>query len=73
VYAIPEAVIPEKTGILIEPGDSESLTRWILRLKADPDLRNRIAEDGSKFAIKNFDARIMASTYLESYRKCFDA
>lgn len=73
VYAIPEAVIPEKTGILIEPGDSESLTRWILRLKADPDLRNRLAEDGSRFAIKNFDARIMASTYLESYRKCFDA
>lgn len=73
VYAIPEAIIPEKTGVLIEPGDSESLTRSILRLKADPELRNRLAEEGSRFALENFDSRIMVSTYLEAYRKCFDS
>ncbi|MEQ1764146.1 MAG: glycosyltransferase family 4 protein [Pyrinomonadaceae bacterium] len=73
VYAIPEAIMPDKTGILIEPGDSTALAEAILRIKSDARLRERLSRDGSQFAIENFDGRIMASTYLEAYRKCFDS
>jgi glycosyltransferase involved in cell wall biosynthesis len=72
VYAIPEAIIPDQTGILIEAGDSDALARSILRLKDDPNLRERLATQGSCFALENFDGRIMAAAYLERYRQCFE-
>lgn len=72
VFAIPEAITNEKTGILIEAEDSVALAGAILRLRADPLLRTRLSENGSKFAIENFDGRIMASTYLDHYEKCFE-
>ena len=71
IFAIPEAITPEKTGILIEAGDSAALAAAILRLSEDPGLRQRLSTEGSRFAIENFDGRIMASTYLEHYEKCF--
>ncbi len=72
VYAIPEAIIPDETGILVSPGDSAGLADEILRLRNDEPLRRRLSHDGSIFAVKHFDGRIMARSYLESYRRCFD-
>ena len=71
IFAVPEAITSEKTGLLIEAGDSAALARAILKLNSDPSLRQRLARDGSRFAIESFDGRIMASTYLELYEKCF--
>ena len=72
VYAIPEAIISGETGLLVEPGDSSALANEILRLRHDPSLRKRLSRDGSRFAIEHFDGNIMANSYLESYKRCFD-
>jgi len=72
VYAIPEAIIPDQTGILIEAGDSIALATSIMKLKGDPNLRERLSLSGSRFALEHFDGRIMADRYLESYQQCFE-
>ena len=69
VYAIPEAVKHMTTGILIEAGDSKALADAILQLRSDPDLRTRLAEEGRKFVIANFDERDAAATAIAAYEE----
>lgn len=69
VNAIPEAVKNLETGVLIEAGDSGALADAILLLKADADLRRRLAENGRWLVLKNFDERVMTQTALECYER----
>lgn len=41
---IPELIVHEETGLLVEPRDSSGLARALARLAADPDLRKRLGE-----------------------------
>jgi glycosyltransferase involved in cell wall biosynthesis len=72
VYAIPEAVINRETGILVEAGDSEAITRAIGQLCDDPELRRSLATNGSSFVLANFDERDAAAKCVEAYRSCFN-
>lgn len=72
IYAIPEAIIPDETGILIEAGDSESLVKSILALKADPALRSRLAEKGSQHVLNCFTERTSALTAIAAYEASFE-
>jgi len=67
VYGIPEAIVNEETGLLVEPSDPESLAQAIIRLKTDANLKNRLAEAGRKLAITKFDERIAARQAVEAY------
>jgi glycosyltransferase involved in cell wall biosynthesis len=69
VYAIPEAIKHEETGLLIEAGDSEALAASILRLRDEAELREQIAQVGSAFVLEHFDERVAASTCIETYRR----
>lgn len=69
VYAIPEAVKHLETGILIEAGDSKALADAILQLRDDPALRERLAANGRKFVIENFDEREAARTAISAYQE----
>ena len=71
VYAIPEAIIPKKTGILIEPGSADQLSDAILHLKADPSLRSLLAKAGREHVIANFDERVASRTAIDTYAACF--
>lgn len=71
IFAIPEAVVHEKTGLLIEPGDSSALAESILRLKNDPELYASLAKTGSEFVLTNFDERVVAEKAIRSYINCF--
>lgn len=71
VYAIPEAVINEETGILVEPGDSREIALSIFRLRNDPEFAAAISEKGKEFVIQNFDERVAAASCLEAYQSCF--
>jgi glycosyltransferase involved in cell wall biosynthesis len=71
IFAIPEAVIDMKTGLLIEPGRGELLADAILRLKNDDELRGRLAADGREFVLKNFDERDAARKVIAAYKRCF--
>jgi len=68
VYGIPEAIIHEKTGFLVEPGDGDALAKYILRLYSDPDLRLRLANSGRSHAFANFDERVAARTAVQAYK-----
>jgi glycosyltransferase involved in cell wall biosynthesis len=69
VYAIPEAVKDNETGLLIEAGDAAALADAILRLKEDQALRRRLSETGRSFVIANFDERDAAATAIAEYEE----
>jgi glycosyltransferase involved in cell wall biosynthesis len=69
VFAIPEAVRHNETGLLIEAGDSEALANTILRLKEDADLRRSLADKGRKHVLDHFDESVSAETAIRSYEK----
>lgn len=67
VYAIPEAVRNEETGILIEAGDGDALSSAVLRLQHDEQLRHRLAAQGSEYVVKHFDEREAAAICIQAY------
>jgi len=71
VNGIPEAIHPEITGLLVEPGDSEGLSEAIERLVDDPPLAERLGKQGQQFVLSNFDDRESARVALEEYDACF--
>ena len=72
VNAIPEAVINEKTGLLIKPGNVEQLADAIKRLKNDSALRENISRIGKDFVMKNFDERVCARIVLDRYERALE-
>lgn len=64
---IPEIVKDKETGILIEPENSEELTKALIKLIADPKLREKYSLAAYDRVTKSFDARIMAKEYEKAY------
>jgi glycosyltransferase involved in cell wall biosynthesis len=69
VNAIPEAVKHLETGILIEAGDDKKLAESILLLKSDENLREKLAEQGQNWVLKNFDEREVAKIAMAAYKQ----
>ncbi len=64
--AIPEIVVDGSTGLLCEPGDSDSLTQCMVRLALDPGLRERMGLEARAMA-----ARFDAGTVLPDLCRAF--
>ena len=71
VNAIPEAVKHLKTGWLIEAGDVQNLTRAILELKNNGDLREKLSKNGREFVLEHFNEKVVASIAEKEYAKSF--
>ncbi len=71
VGSVPEIVIDNENGIIIDAGRSDQLKAAILRLYEDPDLARRIGDNG-KTRGRNFSADIMSQKYLEIYRSTLE-
>jgi glycosyltransferase involved in cell wall biosynthesis len=54
VGGVPELIIHGKTGWLFKAGDHTELSRLLLDILPDNDLRNRIASNANNYAIKHF-------------------
>jgi len=52
VGGVPEVVIHEKTGILVEPGDHEGLAKGIIRILHDPDLAAKMTGTARDLVMK---------------------
>ena len=69
----PEVVSDGNTGILVEPGNVESLSKAVLKLANDPELRKKMGVEGRKRHEKFFSiGTLIDSTknhYLESLKK----
>ena len=81
VGGIPEVVVPEETGLLVDlalkpgtfepidpPAFSFGLAAAINRLAADPDLRARMGRQGRRRALERFSWDAIAETTLNLYR-----
>lgn len=62
---IPEAVTDGVTGLLVEEGDVEALSRAIERVAGDPSLREELSQNASARGRDNFDIR-MQTLQLEA-------
>ena len=71
VYAIPEAVKNNETGILIESGDPAALAAAIKKLKDDRELRDTLGLNGRAWVLENFNEIKVAEIAFESYQESF--
>ncbi len=69
VGGIPIFVSHEKTGLLVEPKDSQALATAILRFLHNPDLAKQIALQARKFVEENFSVEVTATKTIEMYQK----
>lgn len=72
INAIPEALINNETGLLIEPGNVPELVETVIKLKEDDRLRDKISGNGQKHAFKNFNEKEVAKIALDKYIRAFN-
>lgn len=65
----PEAVDPGQTGLLVPPGDSESLARSICDLLGDADRRADMGHAGRKFVREHFSFAAQAAQYVQLFNR----
>ena len=68
VGSIPDIITPEKTGLLVAPGDSNALARSILAVLNDSDLAQRMGQSARAAVARTHSAEVMARNYLELYQ-----
>ena len=66
---IPEAVIQDETGLLVEPADAKALAAAIARLLKDASLRKQFGEAGRARVAEHFGVDRLVEGTLEVYRK----
>ena len=57
----------EETGLLADKGDIEVITNHLLRLLADPALRERMGHAGRERCVEHFDLSKNAAEVLKLY------
>ncbi len=60
-------------GYFAEPEDPEAFVDALLRLKADPEARQRMGDSGYRYAVDNYSREAMAQKYLKILEKLVDA
>jgi glycosyltransferase involved in cell wall biosynthesis len=65
---IPEAIVDEKHGLLVPPGDEGQLSEALGLLLRDPGLRARLASDGRARALDEFTIDAMTNRYEELFQ-----
>lgn len=65
---LPDIVVPEKTGLLVPPGDPAALAAALDRVLGDTALRTRLGQDGRRFALEHFAPESVARQYATLLR-----
>lgn len=66
---IPEAVVHEETGLLVEPADAKALAAAIIRLLKDAELRAELGAAGRARVAGHFGVDRLVEGTLDAYRK----
>ncbi|MGB2879469.1 MAG: glycosyltransferase family 4 protein [Candidatus Omnitrophota bacterium] len=64
-----ELITPEEDGILVPPKDPEALSRGIMRLAEDDQLRKRIGQEARKKALSEFSIEDSVRKTINVYEK----
>jgi glycosyltransferase involved in cell wall biosynthesis len=67
VGGVPELVVPDETGLLVEPGDGQAMARTLRLIADQPAMRQLFGEAGKTRALENFSAEAMAEEYAGLY------
>lgn len=73
VGSMPEAIIHQETGLLIEKNNVEQLSHAIRQLRDHPELRVRLGEQARQRAIAHYTAKSMAQQYAQLWRQVGNA
>jgi glycosyltransferase involved in cell wall biosynthesis len=65
----PEVCLDNQTGFLVPPDDLDTLTRRLLELARNPDLRLRLAQQGRTLAQTRFSDQSMVDGLHQLYRR----
>jgi len=65
--AIHDSITHEESGLLVPPGNPEVLADTIIRALIEPDLCSRLANEGRKRVIEQFDWEVVVEKYAELY------
>ena len=69
VGGLPEILRDGETGVLVPPGDPESMAAAILRLLGDRELAHRLGEAARKFVRERYTVEAQASAMAALYRE----
>jgi len=69
ITGLHEAVKDGETGFLIPTGDSRAIYEKMKILLSDRDLRERMGNEGRRFAEERFSPSALCDTALDAYRK----
>lgn len=72
VGQIGEIFEDQVSAVMIDEERPDQLTKEILRLARDPDLRKKLAKNSYQLAIKNFTWKQNANRVVELYKKLFN-
>lgn len=69
VGGIPDAIIHEQTGLLVDERSSSQIAESVLRVLSDASLARRLSESGYTHAAKNFSRETSAKKIHDVYRE----
>jgi glycosyltransferase involved in cell wall biosynthesis len=69
VGGVPELVVPDETGLLVEPGDPDDLAAALLRVVRDRELRRRLGAAGRARAEQRFDVDAFRRAHVDLYSR----
>ena len=67
--AIRDTVAHEKTGMLVEPGNSKALADAVIAALQSPDIRAKMAVNARQYVLERFDWENVAGKYARLYFK----
>jgi glycosyltransferase involved in cell wall biosynthesis len=69
VGSIPEVVLDQETGLLVQPGSPQILADAIGSMLGDYEWASRLGESGRERVAQHYSVRSMVSAYVELYRE----
>jgi len=66
IGGLPEALVSNKTGMLVPPGHVARLTQAIVSLSMDDALRMQFADAGRQFVIENFSTLLVCNDFIDT-------
>lgn len=73
VGSIPQLIIHNKTGLLVQPADIEGLIISIGELLQNPEKAKQLAEAGYQTIVNNYTSKIMTRRYMDVYDRLLNS